>query len=64
MKLSKTWVKCKEKFLALLERKKSLLSEALEDLRKQKFQEIWEHDERIGGEEMELCEKHRIGKKY
>ena len=35
-----------EKLLAMMERKKSLLSEAPEDLRTQIFQEIWELDEK------------------
>ena len=37
-------------------------SEALEDLRKQIFQEIRELDDRISGEEMKLLEKNRIWK--
>ena len=47
----------------MMERKKSLLSEAPEDLRQQICQEIRELDERISGEELELLEKNRTWKK-
>ena len=52
----------KEELLAMMERKKSSLSEAPEDLRKQILQEIRELDESIS-EEMELLEKNRTWKK-
>ena len=42
------------KLLAMMERKKSLLSEAPEALRNQNFQEIRELDEKISVKEMEL----------
>ena len=44
------------KLPAMMERKKSLLSEAREDLRTQIFQAIRELDERISKEEMALLE--------
>ena len=44
-------------FLALMERKKSLLREAPEEFQKQIFQEITNLEERLSGEEMELLEK-------
>ena len=46
------------KLLAMMERKRNLISEAQEDLRIQIFQEI--KDEKISGKEIELLEKEQI----
>ena len=48
--------------MAMMERKKSLLSEAPEDLRQQIFPEVMELDERISEEEIELLENNRTWK--
>ena len=48
------------KYLAVMERKQNLMSEAQEDLRKKIFQEIRDLDEKISGEELELLEKKQI----
>ena len=49
-----------EKLLAMVERKRNLISEAPEDLRKQIFQEIRNLDEKISGDDMEQLERKRI----
>ena len=46
-----------EKLLAMMERQRTLMSEAPEDLRQHTFQEIGNLDEKISGEETELLER-------
>ena len=48
------------KRLAMMERKRNLMSKAPEDHRKQTFQEISGLDERISAKEMVLLERRRI----
>ena len=46
--------------MAIVERKRNLMSEAPEELRELISQEIRHLDEKISGEEMELLERKRI----
>ena len=51
------------KLLAMMERKRNLMSEAPEDLGKQIFREIRDLDEKISEEEMELLERERASQR-
>ena len=54
------WNECSRmRARAMMERKRNLMSEAPENLRKQVFQEIRDLDEKISGEDMELLETNR-----